>query len=40
MGEVLQQLDEDRFIVKASNGPRWVVNARAKVRSRDHGLCG
>lgn len=31
VGEVLQQLDEDRFIVKASNGPRWVVNIRAKL---------
>ena len=32
IGEVLKQLDEDRFIVKASSGPRWVVGVRTKVR--------
>jgi len=31
IGEVLKQLDDDRFIVKASNGPRWVVGCRPKV---------
>jgi len=31
IGEVLKQLDEDRFIVKTSNGPRWVVGVRPKV---------
>lgn len=31
IGEVLKQLDEDRFIVKASNGPRWVVGVRTKL---------
>jgi ATP-dependent 26S proteasome regulatory subunit len=31
IGEVLKQLDEDRFIVKASNGPRFVVGYRKKV---------
>ncbi|KAG2769447.1 hypothetical protein JG687_00001175 [Phytophthora cactorum] len=31
IGEVLRQLDEDRFIVKASSGPRYVVGCRAKV---------
>lgn len=31
IGEVLQQLDEDRFIVKASSGPRWVVGVRTKI---------
>jgi 26S proteasome regulatory subunit T4 len=31
LGEVLRQLDEDRFIVKASNGPRYVVGCRTKV---------
>lgn len=30
-GEVLKQLDEDRFIVKASSGPRYVVGCRSKV---------
>lgn len=32
IGEVLRQLDEERFIVKASNGPRYVVGCRRKVR--------
>eukprot|EP01125_Pyxidicula_operculata_P002264 TRINITY_DN12168_c0_g1_i1.p1 TRINITY_DN12168_c0_g1~~TRINITY_DN12168_c0_g1_i1.p1 ORF type:complete len:392 (+),score=71.70 TRINITY_DN12168_c0_g1_i1:36-1211(+) len=31
VGEVLKQLDEDRFIVKASSGPRYVVGCRNKV---------
>ncbi|KAI9905377.1 hypothetical protein PsorP6_014162 [Peronosclerospora sorghi] len=31
IGEVLRQLDEDRFILKASSGPRSVVGCRAKV---------
>ncbi|KAI9912661.1 hypothetical protein PsorP6_004849 [Peronosclerospora sorghi] len=31
IGEVLRQLDEDRFIVKTSSGPRYVVGCRAKV---------
>ncbi|KAJ3310726.1 26S protease regulatory subunit 10B [Boothiomyces sp. JEL0838] len=31
IGEVLKQLDEERFIVKASNGPRYVVGCRNKV---------
>ena len=31
IGEVLKQLDADRFIVKASSGPRYVVGVRAKV---------
>ncbi|BFZ63462.1 26S proteasome subunit rpt4 [Saitoella coloradoensis] len=31
IGEVLKQLDEERFIVKASSGPRYVVGCRAKV---------
>ena len=34
IGEVLKQLDEDRFIVKASSGPRYVVGVRRKVRRR------
>lgn len=32
IGEVLKQLDEDRFIVKASSGPRYVVGCRKKVK--------
>jgi len=31
IGEVLKQLDEERFIVKASSGPRYVVGSRAKL---------
>mmetsp|Transcript_24553 Transcript_24553/g.40405 ORF Transcript_24553/g.40405 Transcript_24553/m.40405 type:complete len:393 (-) Transcript_24553:149-1327(-) len=31
IGEVLRQLDDDRFIVKASSGPRYVVGVRSKV---------
>lgn len=31
IGETLKQLDEERFIVKASSGPRYVVGCRAKV---------
>ena len=28
IGEVLRQLDEERFIVKSSSGPRYVVGCR------------
>ncbi|CAO1615744.1 unnamed protein product [Sympodiomycopsis kandeliae] len=31
IGEVLKQLDEERFIVKASSGPRYVVGIRSAV---------
>lgn len=31
IGETLRQLDEERYIVKASSGPRYVVGCRAKV---------
>jgi 26S proteasome regulatory subunit T4 len=31
IGEVLKRLDEDRFIIKASSGPRYVVGCRNKV---------
>lgn len=31
IGEVLKQLDAERFIVKASSGPRYVVGCRSKV---------
>eukprot|EP00405_Crypthecodinium_cohnii_P017813 CAMPEP_0206457974 /NCGR_PEP_ID=MMETSP0324_2-20121206/23284_1 /ASSEMBLY_ACC=CAM_ASM_000836 /TAXON_ID=2866 /ORGANISM="Crypthecodinium cohnii, Strain Seligo" /LENGTH=394 /DNA_ID=CAMNT_0053929205 /DNA_START=103 /DNA_END=1287 /DNA_ORIENTATION=- len=30
-GEVLRQLDEERFIVKASSGPRYVVTCKVKL---------
>jgi 26S proteasome regulatory subunit T4 len=32
IGEVLKQLDEERFIVKASSGPRYVVGCRSKLQ--------
>ena len=31
IGEVLRQLDSERYIVKASSGPRYVVGCRSKV---------
>eukprot|EP00164_Ancoracysta_twista_P001125 GFYU01001477.1.p1 GENE.GFYU01001477.1~~GFYU01001477.1.p1 ORF type:complete len:401 (-),score=125.33 GFYU01001477.1:97-1299(-) len=31
VGEVLRQLDDDKFIVKASSGPRYVVGVRTKL---------
>lgn len=31
IGEVLRQLDSERFIVKASSGPRYVVGCRSKL---------
>merc|ERR1712070_1218990 len=31
IGEVLRRLDEERFIVKASSGPRYVVGSRSKI---------
>lgn len=31
IGDVLKQLDDDRFIVKASSGPRYVVGCRNKL---------
>ena len=31
IGEVLRQLDDERFIVKASSGPRYVVGCRSKL---------
>eukprot|EP00960_Hanusia_phi_P038534 753476-Hanusia_phi.AAC.4 len=34
IGELLRQLDDERYIVKASSGPRYVVGCRNKV-SRD-----
>lgn len=32
IGEVLKQLDEERFIVKASNGPRYIVGCRVSIK--------
>ena len=34
IGEVLTHLGGDKYIVKASNGPRYVVGCREKVRAR------
>ncbi|KAK9460720.1 P-loop containing nucleoside triphosphate hydrolase protein [Lipomyces oligophaga] len=31
IGEILKQLDDERFIVKASSGPRYVVGCRNKI---------
>ena len=31
VGEVLRQLTEEKFIVKASNGPRYVVGCRRQL---------
>lgn len=31
VGEVLKQLDEDKFIVKTSQGPRYIVGARKTI---------
>lgn len=34
IAEVFKRLDADRFIVKASSGPRYVVGVRPKVNSK------
>merc|ERR1719384_660508 len=31
IGEVLKQLDEERFLVKAASGPRYVVGCRTGI---------
>lgn len=31
IGEVLKQLDNDRFIIKSSNGPRYIVGCRNRL---------
>lgn len=31
IGEVLKQLDSDRFIIKSSNGPRYIVGCRNRL---------
>lgn len=35
IGEVLKQLDDERFIVKASNGPRYIVGFRSSISPAD-----
>lgn len=35
IGEVLKRLDDERFIVKASSGPRYVVGCRNKINKDD-----
>ncbi|KAJ1673187.1 26S protease regulatory subunit 10B, partial [Spiromyces aspiralis] len=35
IGEVFKQLDEDRFIVKASLGPRYVVGCRKRINKAE-----
>lgn len=35
IGEVLRQLDPERFIVKASSGPRYVVGSRRNINKAD-----
>ncbi|GME77764.1 unnamed protein product [Ambrosiozyma monospora] len=32
IGEVLKQLDEERFIVKSSSGPRYIVGCRSTIK--------
>jgi 26S proteasome regulatory subunit T4 len=32
VGEVLRQLDEEKYIVKASSGPRYVVGCRTRIQ--------
>ena len=39
IGEVLKQLDDERFIVKSSSGPRHVVGVRRKVRAAARCRC-
>ena len=31
VGEVLKQIDDERFIIKAASGPRYVVGVREKI---------
>jgi len=39
IGDVLKRLDKDRFIVKASSGPRYVVGCRTRL-NRDKLIAG
>ncbi|CDK24750.1 unnamed protein product [Kuraishia capsulata CBS 1993] len=32
IGEILKQLDDERFIVKASSGPRYIVGCRSTIK--------
>lgn len=34
IGEVLKQLDDERFIVKASSGPRYIVGCRTRLKKK------
>jgi len=34
IGEVLKQLDEDRFLIKAASGPRYVVGCRSGINKK------
>uniref|UniRef100_A0A8C9GVQ1 Proteasomal ATPase second OB domain-containing protein n=1 Tax=Piliocolobus tephrosceles TaxID=591936 RepID=A0A8C9GVQ1_9PRIM len=36
VGEVLKQLTEEKFIVKATNGPRYVVGCRRQLDKSTH----
>uniref|UniRef100_A0A4W6DM10 Proteasome 26S subunit, ATPase 6 n=1 Tax=Lates calcarifer TaxID=8187 RepID=A0A4W6DM10_LATCA len=40
VGEVLKQLTEEKFIVKATNGPRYVVGCRRQVPAQRGGSSG
>lgn len=31
IGEVMKQIDEDKFIIKSSNGPRYIVGCRSRL---------
>ena len=33
IGDVLKRIDEERFIVKASSGPRYVVGSRSRLKT-------
>ncbi len=35
IGDVLKQLDNERFIVKASSGPRYVVGCRSRLNHKN-----
>lgn len=35
IGDVLKQMDDERFIVKASSGPRYVVGCRSKLDKKE-----
>lgn len=35
VGEVLKQLSEEKFIVKATNGPRYVVGCRRSINKEE-----